>query len=96
MDKIENPNKFIKVTEGCGWFGMVMIHGATIPTTLALLLDDAAQKPPVSMVLLVWIGLLLFLVRAAGRKDILYLVSNAVGFFLNGALLALIVFGNGG
>ena len=83
-----------KFTEFCGWIGMVLIHAATIPTTVNLLADAAAQKPPISMVLMVWIGLFLFLIRAAGRRDVLYLVSNAVGFFLNGALLALIVFGS--
>ena len=73
---------------------MVLIHAATIPTTINLLEDAAAQKPPISMVLMVWCGLFLFLIRAAARFDILYIVSNAVGFFANSILLALIVFGS--
>jgi uncharacterized protein with PQ loop repeat len=75
-----------------GWVGMVLIHGATLPTTLSVILGYSSTVPPVSMVLLVWTGLFLFLIRAIVNKDTLYIVSNAVGFFFNSILLALIVF----
>ena len=75
-----------------GWIGMVLIHGATLPTTLGVILGFLNNGPPVSMVILVWSGLMLFLFRAIVQKDTLYIVSNAVGFFFNSILLALIVF----
>jgi hypothetical protein len=50
------------------------------------------KVPPFSMVVLIWSGLMLFLFRAIVQKDMLYIVSNAVGFFFNSILLALIVF----
>jgi hypothetical protein len=75
-----------------GWVGMVLIHGATLPTTLGVILGYSSTVPPISMVLLVWTGLFLFLIRAIVNKDTLYIVSNAVGFFFNSILLALIVF----
>ena len=81
-----------KFSELAGWIGMVLIHSATLPVTLSVILGHSAQLPPVSMVLLVWTGLFLFLVRAIGNNDKLYIVSNAVGFFFNSILLALIVF----
>jgi hypothetical protein len=71
---------------------MCLIHGATIPVTVSNILGLSSQLPPLSMVLLVWAGLALFLWRAIERKDMLYIVSNAVGFILNSVLLALIVF----
>jgi hypothetical protein len=40
----------------------------------------------------VWTGLFLFLIRAIAQNDKLYIVSNAIGFFFNSILLALIVF----
>lgn len=43
------------------------------------------------MVLMVWAGLLLFLWKAVVDKDLLYIVSNAIGFALNSALLAVIL-----
>jgi hypothetical protein len=75
-----------------GWLGMILIHGATLPTTLGVILGYSDKVPPISMVILVWTGLMLFLFRAIVQKDTLYIVSNAVGFFFNSILLALIVF----
>lgn len=75
-----------------GWVGMILIHGATLPTTLGVILGYTDKTPPISMVILVWSGLMLFLFRAVVQKDTLYIVSNAIGFFFNSILLALIVF----
>ena len=71
---------------------MLLIHGATLPTTLSVILGYSTNLPPASMVLLVWTGLFLFLIRAVAQNDKLYIVSNAIGFFFNSVLLALIVF----
>ena len=79
------------LSEACGWAGMVMIHAATLPTSLGVIFGYSDKLPPLSMVLMVWSGLFLFLVRALGRNDKLYIISNAVGFFFNSVLLALIV-----
>jgi hypothetical protein len=81
----------LNVSEACGWFGMVLIHAATLPTSLGVILGYSDKLPPLSMVLMVWSGLFLFLIRALGRNDKLYIISNAVGFFFNSILLALIV-----
>jgi hypothetical protein len=84
-------NYNINITETCGWLGMILIHAATLPTSLGVILGYSNNLPPLSMVLMVWSGLFLFLVRALGRNDRLYIISNAVGFFFNSVLLALIV-----
>ena len=75
-----------------GWIGMIMIHGATVPTTMSVILGYSSDLPPLSMVLLVWSGLFLFLLRAVVAKDTLYIVSNTIGFFFNTILLTLIVY----
>jgi uncharacterized protein with PQ loop repeat len=89
---MKNEKTFNKVSELAGWIGMIMIHGATLPTTLSVILGYSTALPPASMVLLVWTGLFLFLMRAVAQNDKLYIVSNAIGFFFNSILLALIVF----
>lgn len=81
-----------KIGNLVGWIGMVLIHGATLPVTLGVIVGSETSLPPISMVLLVWTGLFLFLCNALVKKDILYIISNAVGFFFNSALLAIIVF----
>lgn len=71
---------------------MVMLHSNTIPTTFAKVLGYNATMPPLSMVLLTWIGLGLYFWRAYYQKDALYMVSNGIGFMLNSILLAILVF----
>ena len=71
---------------------MILIHGATLPITLEVILGYSENLPPLSMVLMIWIGLFLFLLRAIAQRDRLYIVSNAIGFFFNSILLSLIVF----
>ena len=80
------------ISEIGGWIGMILIHGATVPTTMSVILGYSSVLPPLSMVLLVWSGLFLFLLRAIVAKDTLYIVSNSIGFFFNTILLALIVY----
>jgi hypothetical protein len=81
-----------KISEMCGWIGMILIHGATAPTSISVIMGWSANLPPLNFILLVWLGLFLFLVRAICAKDILYIVSNAIGFSLNSLLLSLIAF----
>jgi len=82
-----------KLAEIGGWIGMVLIHGATVPTSLAVIMGWSDTLPPLDMILMIWAGLALFFIRAIARTDWLYLVSNAIGFILNSILLAIIVFG---
>lgn len=92
MRKVKEKTLVEKLGAASGWIGMLLIHGATLPTTLGVIMGYSDKVPPVSMVVLVWSGLMLFLFRAIVNKDTLYIVSNAVGFFFNSILLALIVF----
>jgi hypothetical protein len=81
-----------KLADFSGWIGMLLIHGATLPTTISVILGYSTALPPVSMVLLIWSGLFLFLVSAIANKNTLYIVSNSLGFFFQSILLILIVF----
>ena len=71
---------------------MVLIHGATIPTSGSVIMGWSSDLPPLDMVLLIWSGVFLFFIRALALIDWLYLVSNAVGFFLQSVLLAIILY----
>ena len=81
-----------RLAEIGGWIGMVLIHGATIPTSISVIMGWSSDLPPLDMVLRIWSGLFLFFIRALARIDWLYLVSNAVGFFLQSVLLAIILY----
>ena len=79
------------IAEISGWVGAVLIHSATVPTSIAVIFGMNPNLPELSLVLLVWSGLILFLVRAIFQKDMLYIVSNLVGFILNSILLLIII-----
>ena len=92
-EKIKSGCLFVyeKFGELCGWLGLIMIHAATLPTTYAVIKGESANLPPLSMVLMVWGGLLLFFIRSTIVRDRLYLFSNGIGFFFQSVLLAMIV-----
>ena len=61
------------IAEISGWVGAVLIHSATIPTSISVIFGMNPNLPELSLVLLVWSGLILFLVRAVFQKDMLYI-----------------------
>lgn len=77
-----------------GYAGMVLLQGASLPSLYsAITSPETANLAPLSMVLMVWVGLLLYLIRAIVQKDVLYMISNGIGVVLNFLLLIVIVFG---
>ena len=78
--------------ETAGWIAVVLLHLATIPTMIAVLTGLTEKMPPVDMVLFGWLGLFLFFIKATIQKDLLNIVTIGFGFFVQAALLALIVF----
>ena len=82
---------FQGVNNQLGWAGVVLLQGATLPSMIGRLTGASDALPPASMVLMVWVGLLLYLIRAIRQKDAVYITSNGIGMFLNSAMLYLIV-----
>lgn len=78
--------------ETMGWVAIILLHLATIPTELAVLTGLTEKMPPVDMVLFSWVGLFCFFLKATIQKDLLNIVTIGFGFFVQAAMLALIVF----
>jgi hypothetical protein len=78
--------------ETAGWLAILLLHLATMPTMIALLTGLTEKLPPVDMVLFSWAGLFLFFIKATIQRDLLNIVTIGLGFFIQAALLALIVF----
>jgi len=78
--------------ETMGWIAVILLHLATIPTMIAILTGLTEKMPPVDMVLFSWAGLFCFFLKAAIQKDFLNIVTIGLGFFVQAAMLALIVF----
>lgn len=79
-------------SETMGWIAGVLVHLATIPTLIAVLTGLTEKMPPVDLVLFAWAGLFCMFVKAVIQKDLLNIVTIGLGFFVQAALLALIVF----
>ena len=78
--------------ETMGWIAVVLMHLATIPTMIAVLTGLTEKMPPVDLVLFVWAGLFALFIKATIQKDLLNIVTIGFGFFVQAAILALIVF----
>lgn len=78
--------------EGVGWLGTMMIHASTIPSLLGLIFAISDKLPSLDVVFFIWAGLLLFFIRALIKKDMLNIVTNGVGFFIQAVLLGIVVF----
>lgn len=92
LKQIEFSPRTEKYAEWGGYAGMALLQGATLPTTIPLLMGWKATLPPLSLVLMVFCGLILYFVRALVRFDFLYLISNGIGIVLNLLLLIIIVY----
>ena len=101
MRKFENMEQFktsVKEavgtlsSEALGWIAVLVLHAATIPSLLALMSGLSDTPPSVDLVLMVWAALTLFFVKAAVQKDMLNLVTIALGFIVQAVLMALIFF----
>jgi len=78
--------------ETMGWVAVILMHLATVPTLLAVLTGLTEKMPPVDLVLFAWAGLFCFFIKAAIQKDFLNIVTIGFGFFVQAALMAMIIF----
>jgi hypothetical protein len=81
-----------RIFEAGGYLGIALIQGATLPSLIGVLMGWSQELPPLSMVLMVWAGLFLFLLRSVYNRQWLYIISEGVGIGLQSVLLACIVF----
>ena len=59
---------------------------------LAILTGLTDKMPPVDLVLFVWAGLFALFIKATIQKDLLNIVTIGFGFFIQAAIMALIIF----
>ena len=79
-------------TETIGWIGILLLHGATLPTMLGLMFGMTDKPPSIDMVLIVWTALGMFFIKAIIQRDILNLITIGLGFIMQATLMALVFF----
>ncbi len=73
-----------------GYVGIALIQGASLPSLIGNLLGWSHELPPLSMTLLVWLGLACFLARSIYARQTLYIWSEGIGMALQTAMLMMI------
>jgi hypothetical protein len=71
---------------------VVLLHSATIPSLVTVMLAWTDRMPQIDMVILTWAALVAMFVQALIQRNLLIAVAIAVGFMLQALLMALIFF----
>jgi hypothetical protein len=75
-----------------GWLAAIVLHCATVPTLLALMTGLSDHVPSLDVVAFLWAGLVMLFLRAIVLKDTLNIITIGLGFIVQAALMALILF----
>jgi len=75
-----------------GWLAAIVLHCATVPSLLALMTGLSDHVPSLDVVAFLWAGLVLLFLRAIVLKDMLNIITIGLGFIVQAALMALILF----
>ena len=81
-----------KLERTIGWLGTLLVQCASFPALYELIILGESDLPPLSMVLMLQVGLALYFIRAYVQRDTVYLVSNGLGFTIQTLLFCLIIF----
>lgn len=77
---------------GLEWFAIVLFHCATIPSIISFMMGILDHMPSIDLVLFVWVGLIVYFVKSFIENNRILMFTNAVGFFLQAGLLAMVIF----
>lgn len=75
-----------------GWITIVLLHFASIPTLLAVLMAKSDRLPPVDLMVFVWSGLLTLFFKSLIERNFLYLATICLGFVAQTLIMGLILF----
>jgi hypothetical protein len=75
-----------------GWITIVMLHFASVPTLLAIILAQSDKLPPYDLMLFVWAALTTLFFKSLIEKNFLYVSTICVGFIAQVIMLGMIVF----
>ena len=75
-----------------GWLTIVLLHFASVPTLLAMILAQSDKLPPYDLMLFVWAALTTLFFKSLIEKNFLYVSTICVGFIGQVVMLGMIVF----
>lgn len=75
-----------------GWVSIVMLHLASVPTLLAVLMGKTDVLPSVDLMVFVWAALITMFLKSVIERNFLYLTTICLGFAAQTVLMTLILF----
>ena len=74
------------------WIAVVLIHAATLPSLISVIMAWSAEMPQLDIILLTWLGLAAIFLQSLITRNTLITVTVSVGFMLQAPFMALIFF----
>lgn len=75
-----------------GWITIILLHFASIPSLLAVLMGKTDMLPSVDLMIFVWAGLITLFFKALIDRNSLYIATICLGFAAQTLLMGLILF----
>ena len=75
-----------------GWITIVLLHFATVPTLLAMILAQSDKLPPFDLVIFVWAALTTLFFKSLIEKNFLYVSTICVGFIITCVMMGMVIF----
>ena len=78
--------------DGIGWTALIALQAVTIPSLLGLKAGLTDNTPPIDMVIILWVAMGLFYLKALLEKNFVALFIMGLGFIGQAMIMALIFF----
>ena len=75
-----------------GWLTIILLHLASIPTLMSVLMAKSDILPPVDLMVFVWSALITMFFKSLIEKNFLYIATICLGFCAQTVIMSLILF----
>lgn len=75
-----------------GWLTIVLLHLASVPTLISVLMAQSDKLPPVDLMVFVWSALITLFFKSLIEKNFLYIATICIGFAAQTVIMSLILF----
>jgi hypothetical protein len=75
-----------------GWLTIILLHLASIPTLLSVLMAQNDKLPSVDLMIFVWSGLITLFFKSLIERNFLYIATICLGFCAQTVIMSLILF----
>lgn len=75
-----------------GWVTIILMHFASVPSLVAVLMAQSDKLPPVDLMIFVWAALVTLFFKSLIERNFLYVATICLGFAGQTLLMGLILF----